>query len=258
MNNVHLNPSQIELLRTVPHFRDSHYESWDLQENLDFYTYRFVAPLPDSIKDGGTVADIGCGYGWLAISLALHTNCTVYAVEPNVPRLAAARQLAGVLGVEDRITWLAGSVGHIPLVDQSIDATFCVEVIEHISTQPEVVHDLARITRRHLTITTPNGALPIVFHDTSLPFCHWLPGRWRTRYAALFGRAHWNEGNHFWNPWKLRKALPDFRLESPLRNCVKPNLHLTFARTPTRGPVAAEPRVRFSPRRRCAGGRAGA
>ncbi len=225
-----LTQEQINLIRKTPHFRDSHYASWDLQKNLDFYLENFVDTLPDSIKSGGSVADIGCGYGWLAIAFALNTSCIIYAVEPNEPRLVCAQSIAEILGVRDRITWLVGSIGDIPLADQSIDAVFCIEVIEHISTDASVVQDLARLSRNHLVITTPNGALPVVFHDTSLPFCHWLPGPIRDRYASLFGRTDRQDGNKFWTAWRMRRSIPDFNLDSSWLRWVMPNLRLTFTK----------------------------
>jgi 2-polyprenyl-3-methyl-5-hydroxy-6-metoxy-1,4-benzoquinol methylase len=225
-----LTQEQIELVRKTPHFRDSHYASWDLQENLDFYTKGFVETLPDSIKNGGTVADIGCGYGWLAISFALNTKATIYAVEPNEPRLVCARSIAKILGVEDRIIWLVGSIGNIPIPDKSVDAVFCIEVIEHISTDPSVIRDLARISRDRLVVATPNGLLPIVLHDTCLPFCHWLPNPLRNRYASLFGRAHLQDGNKFWTGWGVSRSIPDFKLKSSLFRFFIPNLRLTFTK----------------------------
>jgi 2-polyprenyl-3-methyl-5-hydroxy-6-metoxy-1,4-benzoquinol methylase len=225
-----LTPEQMNLVRRTPHFRDSHYASWDLQENLDFYTRKFVDPLPEAIKSAGSVADIGCGYGWLAISFALNTKSTIYAIEPNEARLNAAQSIAEILGVRDRIIWLVGSVGNIPLSNQSMDAVFCIEVIEHINTNASVVQDLARTSRNRLVITTPNGALPVVFHDTALPFCHWLPGHLRDRYAALFKRAHMQDGNNFWTAWGIRRSIPDFELESSWPSFFKPNLCLTFTK----------------------------
>ncbi len=232
MRNVTLTPNQISSLRAVPHFRDSHYVAWDLQENLDFYTDRFVRPLLNSGGYGGAVADIGCGYGWLAMSLALHMQCKVYAVEPNAPRLTAARHLAAVLGVEDKITWLAGSIGAIPLADQSMDAVFCIEVIEHVGIEPWVMRDLGRVTRHRLTVTTPNGALPLVTHDARVPFYHWLPRRWRNRYVALFGQRErrLDEWNEFWTARRMQRALSEFQCISPAINRLKPNLRLTFQR----------------------------
>ena len=100
------------------------------------------------------------------------------------------------------------------MANQEADVTFCIEVIEHVSIQPEVVQDLGRITRNLLVISSPNRNCPLINHDTALPFCHWLPLSLRDRYAALFGRREQQENNLFWSPRMVFAALPEFERES--------------------------------------------
>ena len=58
-----------------------------------------------------TVADIGSGYGWLAIAMALDSEVRIIAVEPDGTRLTAARHIAQIVGVEERIEWREASIG---------------------------------------------------------------------------------------------------------------------------------------------------
>lgn len=203
--------AQVAAIRQVDHFRNSEYRHLDLNELIDSYVHHFVEPLLRLRARPERVADIGAGYGWLAFAFALRTDAQVVAVEVNSARLQAARQIAAILGLFDRMEWIVGSIAGIPLPDQSVDASYCVEVIEHTGTDPAFVRELARITKDVLVITTPNKLFPVIGHDTELPFCHWLPLPLRNVYARLFGRRRRQHNNLFWTPGALFKALPEFR-----------------------------------------------
>jgi len=201
---------QMAQIRRLEHFGYSGYSRLDLNGLLDEYVRDFVEPLLRLSGPPTTVADIGAGYGWLALAFALATEAHVTAVEYNGPRLAAARRIAAILGVEDRITWLEGSIASLPLPDRSMDAVYCVEVIEHTGVRPEYIAELCRISRDVLVITTPNKLFPVINHDTALPFCHWLPLRARNLYAAAFRRRARQDNNQFWSPYRLLDSVAGF------------------------------------------------
>jgi 2-polyprenyl-3-methyl-5-hydroxy-6-metoxy-1,4-benzoquinol methylase len=196
----------------VPHFKDSHYARWDLNAVLASYIHCYADPALRMAggRAGFTIADIGAGYGWLAIAFALRSDARIIASDFDAARLAAAQRIAAILGVEHRIEWRVGALGNLPFVEGEADLACCLEVIEHVSTDAALMHDLSRITRDLLMVSTPNGALPVVFHDTALPFCHWLPLAWRNAYASLFGRLHLQENNRFWNAPQLADGLTGF------------------------------------------------
>lgn len=197
---------------SVPHFKDSHYAGWDLDRMLASYIHGYVDQAVKLMAERrlSTVADIGTGYGWLAIALALRTDARIIALDFDPRRLVAAQEIAAIMGVGDRIEWRVGAVGSLPFEDREVDLVFCLEVVEHVGVESAVMRDLARITKDVLIVTTPNGLLPVVFHDTELPFCHWLPLPLRDAYAALFGRSHMQAGNRFWKPGRMAAALDDF------------------------------------------------
>ena len=211
-----ISDEQERAIRAVPHFAHGVYRDMDINGALDFYLRRYVGPL-GAFTDLGpqdVVADIGTGYGWLAIAFALHTPARVVAVDMDEARLDAAKRIAGIIGVAHRIDWRAGRLGELPLADGEARITYCIEVIEHIGRSRQAVRDLGRVSAEMIVITTPNLYFPVIAHDTGLPFCHWLPLPLRARYAELCGRSERENDNLFWSPRSLLGELPAFRVVS--------------------------------------------
>lgn len=206
-----ISEEQIAALRRLDHFGDSSYRQLDLNKLLDEYMQDFIEPLLGLSGTPRTVADVGTGYGWLAIAFAMRTEARVIAVEYDGARLEEARRIAGILGVEHRIEWLQASIADLPLPDRSMDAVYCIEVIEHTGVQADFVRQLCRISNDVLVITTPNKLFPVINHDTALPFCHWLPFRARDWYAAAFRRRDRQHNNLFWSPAELLGSVAGFR-----------------------------------------------
>jgi len=202
--------AQLARIRALDHFGHSGYNRLDLDSLLDDYMRDFVEPLLRLAGAPRSVADVGAGYGWLALAFALRTDARVTAVEYDAARLAAARKIAAILDVEDRIEWLQGSIASLPLADRSMDAVYCVEVIEHTGIQPAYVAELCRVSRDVLVITTPNKLFPVINHDTALPFCHWLPLWARDLYASAFRRRDRQDNNLFWTPGRLLDSVGGF------------------------------------------------
>lgn len=204
---------QVERVRGFGNLHKGIYHGIDARHAFDFFARRYLASIGDfaEIGPGTVVADIGTGYGWLAMTFAMCTPARVVAVEPDARRLETARQIAAYLNVPDRIEWRVGALGGLPLEDREADISYCIEVLEHVRCAEGAVRDLVRITRDKLVVTTPNLFFPIIAHDTRLPFCHWLPVPARNAYARLFGREAMQEGNLFWSPIALDRALTGFR-----------------------------------------------
>ena len=198
-------------IRDVEHFKHSEYLALDLDSLVDEYVRGFVEPLLRLAGMPDTVADVGAGYGWLALAFALRTSARITAIEYDAARIVAARRIAAILGVEHRIDWVEASIAELPLPERSMDAVYCVEVIEHTGVRQEFVAQLCRISRDVLVITTPNKLFPIINHDTALPFCHWLPLRARDVYAAAFHRRGRQDNNRFWSPSRLLGSVAGFR-----------------------------------------------
>lgn len=203
-------------VRDVGHLRDGDYKNLDVNLTLEFFRKRYVTQIENfrPIDAQTVVADLGAGYGWLAIAFAMFTPAKVIAVELDGPRLEAGREIAAILGVADRIEWHVGALGALPLPDACCDVAYCVEVLEHVGGDPAAVQDLARVSRDLVVLTTPNLWFPVIAHDTELPFCHWLPMPLRRAYARLFKRNHRENDNIFWSPLSIMKLMPDYEVVS--------------------------------------------
>jgi len=202
-------------IRSILQARKSRYTDLDIPATLDYFKRRFVEqiPIPD-LSPQHVLADIGAGYGWLAIALAMFTPARVIAVEYDAKRLRTAEEISRLLNLGNRIDWRSGSAQDTSLGNRETDVTFCVEVLEHVGRDAKVFAELSRISNRYLVITTPNGVFPVIAHDTRLPACHWLPLPLRDVYASAFGRRKMQHGNRFWNPGDLKRHLGDFRRRS--------------------------------------------
>ena len=200
----------------VGHLAANAYRDLDLDRTLEFYRKRYVVQAERfrAIDANTHILDIGAGYGWLAIAFALNTQARITAIELDQERLAAGREITGILGLADRISWRSEPLGAIGLADRSADIVYCVEVLEHVDGDPKAVRDLARLSRDLVILTTPNGWFPAVAHDTRLPFAHWLPRAARHAYARAFARDKGEIDNHFWSPVAIDCELRDFEVVS--------------------------------------------
>jgi SAM-dependent methyltransferase len=69
--------------------------------------------------DVRTVVDIGSGAGKFCIAVAIASDCQFIGLEQRSKLVGAARTLARVFGVEDRVTFLEGAFGQVatPMAD---------------------------------------------------------------------------------------------------------------------------------------------
>ena len=69
------------------------------------------------LRDDGvdTIVDIGSGAGKFCVGLALLTGCRVTGLEQRPSLVSAARRLATQCGVHDRVTFIDGAFGAVPV-----------------------------------------------------------------------------------------------------------------------------------------------
>lgn len=112
-----------------------------------------VPAIREVLRLGGRVADVGCGFGWSAIGLALaHPGITVDGYDVDQPSITEARRNALEAGVAERVRFhcadAATAEGHYDLVT----------AFECIHDMPAPVGVLATMRR----IAAPDGVVLVV------------------------------------------------------------------------------------------------
>ena len=78
------------------------------------------------------------------------------------------------------VTFVQANGLDMPFENQSFDVVHSSAVLEHVGSfenQVKFIAECARVSKRHIFLTTPNRWFPVEFH-TVLPLVHWLPKSW--------------------------------------------------------------------------------
>jgi|RhiMetdeSRZDD1v2_1073273.scaffolds.fasta_scaffold19699_4 predicted O-methyltransferase YrrM len=211
---------QLQAVKSVPHFRDSMYADLDIRRTLDYMARRFVQPLAQRLDvRNATIADCAAGYGWLSFAYLLSGGGRAILVDPDEPRLNAAKQIAEVLGLADRCELIRAYMQDLNLVTDSVDIFSTIETLEHVGKEnvPRCIQIIANSAKSAVVLTTPNWLFPVVAHDTQLPLAHWMPSALRRPYARFLHREKYDVGNHFLRPWNLRPLWRKFKPDTSVQ-----------------------------------------
>ncbi len=127
-----------------------------------------------AIPPGATLADVGVS----ADRSYDHSNYLV-AAYPERDRITA-------VGIDDAsfleslypgVKFVQADGRELPFPDNSFDYVHSSAAVEHVGNaqmQARFLHELWRVARRGVFVTTPNRWFPVEFH-TVLPLLHWLP-----------------------------------------------------------------------------------
>jgi 2-polyprenyl-3-methyl-5-hydroxy-6-metoxy-1,4-benzoquinol methylase len=97
-----------------------------------------IPDLHERLSSGAKVADVACGVGWAAISLArAYPNVTVDGFDLDEPSIELARRNAAGTGVEDRVTFETRNAAD-PALEGAYDVATVIEAIHDLS-QPVAV-----------------------------------------------------------------------------------------------------------------------
>ena len=94
---------------------------------------------------GARALDVGCGGGLLAEELAA-MGFTVTGIDPSPHSLDIARVHAAQKSLP--IEYAQGYGDNVPFANESFDAVFCCDVLEHIADWDAVIRDISRVLRR--------------------------------------------------------------------------------------------------------------
>lgn len=103
------------------------------------------------------ILEVGCGFGWDAVSLSIETGATVVATDILPSMIDGVRQCldtAAAKGHPYKVEAKAGDICSIDLPDGSFDGIYSSEAVEH-------VHDLDAMWRRCLALLKPGGRMVI-------------------------------------------------------------------------------------------------
>jgi ubiquinone/menaquinone biosynthesis C-methylase UbiE len=106
-----------------------------------------------ALPQGGTVVDVGCGTGTLAIALAgARPDARVMGVDGDPQILAAAQAKRGA----ERVGWTRGLAGELDIPDASADAIVMSLLLHHLDppSKRAALEDARRVLR-------PGGALHV-------------------------------------------------------------------------------------------------
>jgi SAM-dependent methyltransferase len=129
--------------RTVP--RVPHENYWFRRHEA-----AYLATLP--WVRGAVVLEAGCGEGYGAALLARHAR-RVVAVDGDEPTVRHVRARYGAVTHP-----LRADLTRLPLADASVEVIVCLQVIEHVGRQDDLVAECARVLRPGgvLVVSTPN------------------------------------------------------------------------------------------------------
>jgi SAM-dependent methyltransferase len=97
------------------------------------------------LRDGGRVADIGCGVGWSAIGLAeAHPGVVVDGFDLDGPSIEQARRNAAAAGVADRVRFSSGNAAE---ATGSYDLVGAYECIHDLPDPVGVLRTMRRLAR---------------------------------------------------------------------------------------------------------------
>ena len=104
-------------------------------------------------RNGKSVLDVGCGKGWIMKSINRDRRLFTTGVDIFDPYLRECKEQH----IYDE--YVLSDVRRLPFQDKSFDMVLCLEVLEHLEKQEamEFLHQLERIGRRQIIISTPSG-----------------------------------------------------------------------------------------------------
>ena len=94
-----------------------------------------------------SVLDVGSGVGGPARFLAATYGCEVTGVDLSEPFVEAARYLTARTGLDDKVSFEAGSALALPFEDGSFDAALLQHVAMNIADRPLLYHEIRRVLK---------------------------------------------------------------------------------------------------------------
>mgnify|MGYP006275444995 CR=1 FL=1 len=171
-------------------FFSSEAGQWD-RHRRELFGNRFdLLAVPGLLDHRWTIADLGCGSGELAATLAPFVKAVI-GIDASAAMIKAARDH---LRRHENVQLKRGDLGSVPLDDASVDAATIVLVLHHLAQPAEALREAGRVLR-------PGGKLLIV---DMLPHAH-------REYQQMMGHVWMGFSQEQLEPWLADAGLGDLR-----------------------------------------------
>lgn len=103
-----------------------------------------------NLESNQLILDMGCGEGRHSIGALLETPANVIGLDLSVQDLEIAKHRLNDFDLSDINTFCTfgvGNINDIPIKSASLDAVMCSEVLEHVDSPEESIHELVRVLK---------------------------------------------------------------------------------------------------------------
>jgi ubiquinone/menaquinone biosynthesis C-methylase UbiE len=103
-----------------------------------------------NLESNQLILDMGCGEGRHSIGALLETPANVIGLDLSVQDLKIAKHRLNDFDLSDINTFCTfgvGNINDIPIQSASLDAVMCSEVLEHVDSPEESIHELVRVLK---------------------------------------------------------------------------------------------------------------
>jgi ubiquinone/menaquinone biosynthesis C-methylase UbiE len=100
------------------------------------------------LRPGRTALEVACGSGGVTCRMAVETGASCVGVDINERGIEAAQARAREQDLTSRVAFRCVDAGRrLPLSDETFDAVFCNDSINHLPSRSEVLRDWHRVLR---------------------------------------------------------------------------------------------------------------
>jgi len=172
-------------------------DNWSLEKDIEsvmssveMYDSKYALPLSLCYKiSGSVVLDVVCGWGAFEVSIAKRGGFVV-GIEIDKDAIKLAKALVREHNVEAKVSLVISDARRLPFRNEIFGCIVSFGVFEHIPKVELAIKECWRVLKKGGTFffETPNRLFPYDFHDTNLPFIHWLPHRVANSIARVLHR----------------------------------------------------------------------
>lgn len=158
------------------------------------------------------ILEVGCGFGRNLVALSGIPDSRIVGCDTEVGEINKAKTRLSAQGIHTIELVAQTDPGLLPFENNSFDIVVCWQVLEHVLSQEgkkNIIEEMVRVVKHEgfILCETPNALFPIDYHDTNLPFVHWiLPLSWRRKLIAFIRKSDW-PASRYTTEYYIKKIL---------------------------------------------------